>query len=69
MTPEKRLETKDAVSSPINTFSGADYAEDPSISITLETFLQALSSETIIPGFDEEQTRPPLGCDDPRRAP
>lgn len=67
MTHEKLLETKESVSRPINTFSGADYAEDPSVSITLETYLQALWSETIISGFDEEQTRPPLDRDDPRR--
>ena len=66
MTHEKFLETQKSVSPPINTFSGADYSEDPSVSITLETFVQALSSETIIPGFDEEQTRPPLARDDPR---
>lgn len=67
MTHEKYLETQKSVSPPINTFSGADYCEDPSISITLETFLQALSCETIIPGFDEEQTKPALARDDPRR--
>jgi len=67
MTPEKLLDTKEGVSPQINTLSGADYSEDPSVSLTLETYLQALSSETIISGFDEEQTRPPLDREDPRR--
>ncbi len=67
MTHEKLLETKDSVSPVINTFSGDDYSEDPSISITLETYLQALSSEPIIPGFDEEEVRPLFTRDDPRR--
>jgi len=65
---QKELSTKKGNLSPvINTFSGDDYSEDPSIALTLETYLQALSSESIIPGFDEEQTRPPLDRDDPRR--
>jgi integrase/recombinase XerD len=67
MTHEKHLEATKSVSPPINTFSGADYSEDPSVSITLETYLQALSSETIISGFDEEQTKPPVDRDDPWR--
>jgi integrase/recombinase XerD len=67
MTPEKHLETRECVSPQINTFAGTDYSEDPSVSITLETFLQALSSETIITGFDEENTKPLLDRDDPRR--
>jgi site-specific recombinase XerD len=67
MTHEKHLEVTKSVSPPINTFSGADYCEDPSRSITLETYLQALSSETIIPGFDEEQPKPPVDRDDPWR--
>jgi len=67
MTHTKLLEASKSSSSPINTFSGADYSEDPSVSITLETYLQALSCETIIPGFDEEPTRLPGAGDDPRR--
>jgi integrase/recombinase XerD len=67
MTHEKLLPKKESVSPVINTFSGDDYPEDPSFSITLETYLQALSCEPIIPGFDEEETRPLLARDDPRR--
>jgi len=67
MTHEKILQEKESVSPVINTFSGDDYPEDPSISITLETYLQALSCEPIIPGFDEEETRPLFARDDPRR--
>jgi integrase/recombinase XerD len=67
MTHEKLLPKKESVSPVINTFSGDDYSEDPSISITLETYLQALSCESIIPGFNEEETRPLLARDDPRR--
>ena len=67
MTHEKLLQEKESVSPVINTFSGDDYSEDPSRSLTLETYLQALSSESIIPGFDEEQTRPLFTRDDPRR--
>lgn len=65
MTHEKLLQEKESVSPVINTFSGDDYSENPSI--TLETYLQALSCESIIPGFDEEETRPLLARDDPRR--
>jgi len=67
MTHTKLLEASKSSSPPINTFSGADYSEDPSVSITLETYLQALSCETIISGFDEEPTKPPGAGDDPRR--
>jgi len=67
MTPEKLLPEQESCSRVINAFSGVDYSEDPSGSLTLETYLQALSSESIIPGFDEEETRPPLDRDDPRR--
>lgn len=67
MTHEKLLPKKESLSPQINTFSGDDYSEDPSLSITLETYLQALSCESIIPGFDEEETRTVLTRDDPRR--
>ena len=65
MTHEKLLQEKESVSPVINTFSGDDYSENPSV--TLETYLQALSCESIIPGFDEEETRPLFARDDPRR--
>ena len=48
MTHEKLLQEKESVSPGINTFSGDDYSEDPSISITLETYLQALSCECLM---------------------
>ncbi|MBT8352411.1 MAG: tyrosine-type recombinase/integrase [Deltaproteobacteria bacterium] len=67
MTHEKLLPKKESVFPVINTFSGADYPEDPSRSLTLETYLQALSSEAIISGFDEEETKPSLTCEDPRQ--
>jgi integrase/recombinase XerD len=67
MTPEKRLQEKESLSPPINTFSGDDYADDPSVSLNLESCLESLWSESIIPGFDEEQTRPLFARDDPRR--
>lgn len=67
MTHKKLLEASKSSSPQINTFLGADYSEDPSLSITLETYLQALSCETIISGFDEEPAKPPLDRDDPRR--
>ena len=52
MTHEKLLPKKEGLSPVITTFSGDDYSEDPLISITLETYLRALSCESIIPSSE-----------------
>jgi integrase/recombinase XerD len=67
MTQEELSTTKGNLSPVINTFSGDDYSKDPSLSLTLETYLQGLSCESIIAGFDEEETRPLFAREDPRR--